>query len=276
MNQSQLIKRLALLKQKPDVVKPLATEDIAELILSLLSHIKELDTSIKQGRLKGDKGDDGKTPEPDLDYMSRGTALKLIQELFEGASERIELKLAQVQDGLDGRDAEITEEQIQEAARRAFEMVTLPNFEELITAEPTAIRDALELLQGDERLEQSAIKNLPETIDELREGLTKTTSMAAAGLPRNAVQAMIDASVQDSSGDMTWVKETPAGTINGVNGTFQLDHEPIPGTLNLSLGRQLMIEDVDYTLNGTTVIYITPPPPEYAGEPHIAQYAYIS
>jgi hypothetical protein len=65
------------------------------------------------------------------------------------------------------------------------------------------------------------------------------------------------------------------GTINGTNVTFTLDGliTPFdPNSMQLSLARQPQIQGIDYTLSGTTITYITPPPAELAGQPHIASY----
>ena len=45
---------------------------------------------------------------------------------------------------------------------------SLPDFATLLTKEPEAIRDSLELLHGDERLDKSAIKGLDELLAEIK------------------------------------------------------------------------------------------------------------
>jgi hypothetical protein len=65
------------------------------------------------------------------------------------------------------------------------------------------------------------------------------------------------------------------GTIDGNNVTFTLNGSITPfdpNSMQLSLARQPQIQGIDYTISGTTITYITPPPASLAGQPHIAQY----
>lgn len=188
MNISQLRKRILLLKRHADVMPPLSNAEMAalgEAFLKLLNQNKALEEAIKKGMLQGEPGKpgrDGYNPVPDKDYLSRRETERIIHSLFEQAAKNIK-------NGEDGKDAEITEEHIAEAARRAYQMIELPDFEELFTKEPEAIRNALELLSGDERLDKSAIKGL----EELERGIDERFSkLPAGGISPNAVQAKID------------------------------------------------------------------------------------
>lgn len=65
------------------------------------------------------------------------------------------------------------------------------------------------------------------------------------------------------------------GNIDGNNATFTLAGAITPfdaNSLQLSLARQPQLQGIDYTISGTTITYITPPPADLAGQPHIAQY----
>jgi len=57
------------------------------------------------------------------------------------------------------------------------------------------------------------------------------------------------------------VRETPSGTINGVNTTFTLANTPIAGTEMLFLNGILQEPGAgnDYTISGATVTYLTAP-----------------
>ena len=80
-----------------------------------------------------------------------------------------------LQHGKDGKDADEvdTEELALEASNRALEAIKplipiVPTSDEIIAQIPVIgekVRDSLELLQGEERLDASAIKNLPKTIE---------------------------------------------------------------------------------------------------------------
>jgi hypothetical protein len=72
-----------------------------------------------------------------------------------------------------------------------------------------------------------------------------------------------------------WKLVNVDGTIDGVNTTFTL-HGGItpfdPNSMQISLARQPQLQGIDYTLNGITISYITPPDASLAGLPHIAVY----
>jgi len=65
------------------------------------------------------------------------------------------------------------------------------------------------------------------------------------------------------------------GTIDGSNTTFTLAGSITPfdsNSVQITLARQPQIQGIDYTISGTTITYIVPPPEELAGQPHVAQY----
>lgn len=191
MNEKKLLQRLQLLKQNPDMIKPLTNEELADLLLIVLGYIKETDAAVKQGVLKGDKGEDGYTPQPDKDYMSLRSQKQWIQEMFDRALIKVRREIQNGRDGRDGKDAVVTEEQIQRAAELAFQMIQLPDFDTLITQEPQAIRNALELLQDDERLDAKAIKGLNERLDEATRTAAMANATAAGGTNKNWVNDRI-------------------------------------------------------------------------------------
>jgi hypothetical protein len=68
---------------------------------------------------------------------------------------------------------------------------------------------------------------------------------------------------------------TVNGTIDGSNVTFTLNGAITPfdaNSMHLRLARQEQEQGIDYTLSGTTITYITPPPASLSGQPHVAQY----
>lgn len=301
MNQAHVIKRLALLKNKPDYVSPLSVEEIAGLILDLLTQFKELETAIKQGRLQGKPGKRGKdayTPQPDKDYLALPTAKKELAALAREIEQSVR---ASIRDGKDGLDAIITDEQIEEAATRARAMIELPDFQALITQEPTAIRDSLELLQGDERLEQSAIKNLTETLAELQRQIASIPRTTGGGGSHISVQengttvakgnivlnfgtgvtatesqgVVTITAAGGGGGSNTSVQETPTGDIDGVNTEFTLSHTPVSGTLILYLNGQFMHPTSDYTVTDDTITFVTAPDVSLSGLPFTAIYEHV-
>ena len=56
-------------------------------------------------------------------------------------------------------------------------------------------------------------------------------------------------------------QEVPSGTVNGVNTTFTLTTDPIPGTLILTVDGRLQMQGVslDYTVSGATIDFDSAP-----------------
>lgn len=103
------------------------------------------------------------------------------------------------------------------------------------------IRDSLESLKGDERLDVSAIKGLEDFIKKN----SKVPQFIGGGSAVNYV--FID-------------DETPSGTINGINKDFTINNFPSPATsLKVYRGgaRQRLTED--YTFSGKTITFIIAP-----------------
>lgn len=209
MERATLLKRLLLLKRNPALYKDLSNQELAEFVLVVLSQVDTIDKAIKEGRL------DGKTPEAGKDYLSKKQCEDMLTAMYKQAVDNlaskntseytkleksIQARLDNLRDGKDGNDALITDELVHEIAEVASDLITLPDFDALITQEPGAIRDALELLQGDDRLDKSAIKGLDEWDADIRKDISR---LAAGGVSRNTVAQMIaDAPGGDGSGDM--------------------------------------------------------------------------
>lgn len=72
----------------------------------------------------------------------------------------------------------------------------------------------------------------------------------------------------------SWNNEAVLGTINGSNVTFTLSRTPKQAnSLVLTLARQVQILDVDYTISGNTITYLSAPDSSLSGEPHRAVYS---
>lgn len=109
------------------------------------------------------------------------------------------------------------------------------NFSTELTSNPEAIRDALELLQGDERLDKSAIRGLDELIDDLRL-LSRTGQPQAVGV--RLLRYLSDVNIEgitDGQG-IAWDSAT---------------QRFIPVTLGGGGGGSVTVEDL--TLNGTAI-----------------------
>lgn len=144
---------------------------------------------------------------------------------------RVEAKIPSKTD-LTGIESQI--EAIQES------LVTVPTE---ITANPEAVRNALELLSGDERLDKTAIRGLDELIEDLKT-IAKTSQPQAVGV--RLLRYLSDVNIDGITNGQTLIwnsttnrfepgsggggggstYETPGGTIDGSNTTFTVLAEP--------------------------------------------------
>lgn len=186
MNINRLLQKLNLYKQNPDIVQPLTPAELADLVIVVLDQVKVIDQAIKEGRL------DGYTPEADKDYLSKDTAIKLVTDSVNAAVSDYKKTVTSVQSDLEnrvmtaianlqnGKDGVVTEEEIQRAADTALSLIKLPDFEQMvataINADGEAVRNALELLSGDERYKVE----IPDVVG-LQDKLEALAQKAAAG-----------------------------------------------------------------------------------------------
>lgn len=164
-----------------------------------------------------------------------------ISDNFKNLSDRLNDAILEIKDGEDGKDAD--EELIIE---RVVESIKIPTIEELKDDLPkmgTQVRDALELLQGEDRLDASAIKGLEDLISKY-----KTEVKVGGGF--NSV-AMNFHMVDD---------ETPTGLVNGSNKNFVIANIPSPSeSLKVYKDGQRMKIVTDYTFSGVTITFLDAP-----------------
>lgn len=156
---------------------------------------------------------------------------------------------------------------------------------------PIEIRDKLETLVNDDRLDKSAIKDLDEDLKRLDKKIDNVPTARPAGakgvqvlvagaksqLTSQAINFIAGTNVTISSSIVNGVttlsfsatgasanqsnNETPSGTINGVNAVFTLAHTPSPAaSLKLYLnGAFQTAGGEDYTLSGLTITFVNAP-----------------
>lgn len=120
-------------------------------------------------------------------------------------SKEIKDKIESIEDGEDGEDAD--EEKCAEMAVEKLKPL-IPKIEDIEKDLPklgTEIRNSLELLQGEERLDASAIKGLEEKFQELERRINSKSVMGGGGVGKHNVE------VYDLS-----------DSLNGVTKTFNL------------------------------------------------------
>lgn len=234
-----------------DTLKEIATKEIPDMP----SFPKEISVGLKGVSvvtIKGDKGDkpvlgedypipkDGYTPVKGKDYFTD----KEIAQITKNATP---VKGKDYRDGIDGITPVIDTDSIAlEASKLALNEIkpSIPTIDDIENDLPklgTQIRDALELLQDDERLDVSAIKGLTELIKKLTPEQKQTV---VGGAPRT--RFMDD--------------ETPTGAINSVNTVFYTSGYPLDSSLKVYVNGQRMRVTEDYTLSNKTITFVTAPP----------------
>lgn len=193
MTKQEIIRKLKIAKDNPDLGIKLSNEELADLVLVVLGAVDQIEASIKEGRL------DGRTPVADEDYPSKEAAYKYLDQAIEDMLAKLDSTLSVKQSELEqriqkalevakpGKDGVVTDAEIKRAAEIAFSMIELPDFDqklvEIVQMNGTEIRDALESLpKGEEQLSQEAIRNLPEDLDEIRNSIVRSKGFNGIGL----------------------------------------------------------------------------------------------
>jgi hypothetical protein len=252
MDTQEILKKAALLKRNPQLANVIPNSEVITLLNDVLGAFVNLQKAVNDGRLKGDKGDkgdNGKTPVVGEDYPSfdqingvLNAALTEYGTKYQNLQNELQKAISRASELTNGKDAEITEEMIEEIAELAFSLIEMPDFNALIetriTASPESIRDALELLQGDERLDASAIKGL--------ENFIKTVYVnGGGGIGKNQVFNFIREAIAD-------------GTISSGGDMTKAVYDPDDDGIVEQSKRELVafINKTGSTLNGGIIVYL--------------------
>lgn len=177
-----------------------------------------------------------------------------------------------------------------ETFKRLQDMIpTIQDILEYLPQAGTEIRDALELLQGNDRLDVSAIKNIEELIkkliaqaykngqnvsfsggtrgffvyiDGVKKGLLQTIDFVS-GDNMNIVYSTVNGRPTltfNTSGGTWMAPETPIGDIDGVNVTYQLSYVPETYSGFLFYNNQYYNEGTDWTITDNVITMTTPFP----------------
>lgn len=255
LSEQNLIKRIAISKLKPESLKDLKSEDFIDLVLLILDYVKKVTKAIEEGKIKGI---DGFTPQPDRDYLTLPTATKEINKVLNVAIDKLEgdvkKALAKVKPGEKGKDAVVTSKQIEEAAKIAFGMIKIPDFASLITENPEAIRNSLELLKGKDRLDKSAIDGLDEAINEVHQRISKLKSSTGGG-GKHSLAFLNDVFLNNLQDGQSLVWDATTGkfvneTVSGGGGSGAWGG--ITGTLSDQTDLQTALNAKQATITGLT------------------------
>jgi hypothetical protein len=215
---------------------------IKKIELKNLEDIRRLDRTLTGvvNKLKDDATNDIGELKKQVNSLIAEKINKLTSE-YERKMEAVDDRLMEIKDGKDA-DEIVIAEKASKMAQDGF-LASMPS---ILPKLGLLIRDGLELLQGGERLEISAIKDLREELDRLKE--ERRLGGGGGGFSKIAMDIHF---IDD---------EVPTGDINGANTDYVLAHNPNPtASLKVYLDGQKMKLTTDYTLSGKTITFLAAP-----------------
>lgn len=146
-----------------------------------------------------------------------------------------------------------------------FDKIVIPSSSEIELAVQTNIennlpqygekfRDGLELLNGDNRLDKSAIKGLDELLKELEEKIS-TIPRGSAVTNMRIAQAF----------KYILKTEQPVGDINGVNTIYTLS-QPIFAIMSVTINGEVVAQLPNYNISGNKITFSSALPAVYSGK----------
>ena len=166
-------------------------------------------------------------------------------------------KVKKIKEGKDGKDADIDK-----IIKEVLAKISIPKIEKM-TAEQ--LRDSLEELSGDERIDWKSIRGLEEALKDTRVGTgmaifggNRPLQIQEAGTVKDKATRFLNftgASISRSANGVTTIAisgggvETPSGTMNSANKTFTVLHTP----LWINWQGQMLYSGSGYSLAGLTL-----------------------
>ena len=203
------------------------------------------------------------------DYLSK------VETATNQKMREVDEKVKELKNGIDGKDAD--EQAIADKVLREVQSPIIEKIEKNLPKLGEPIRDALELLDGDQRLDKSAIRGL----DELLEKHNGQNIPYVGGIRylSQLVDILIGSDLADGhaivwdatnkrwkNGEVSGTStinfadsETPTGDVDGANTDFVLAHTPETGSLKVYLNGMRMSLTEDYTLATATITFLTAP-----------------
>lgn len=185
-----ILDEVAALEEKFDAIVAELKADFKQTVEEIKAQAPDINNALKSIRGQdGKDGQDSTIPGPKGNKGDRG------ERGFSG------------KDGKDGKDGLNGKDGID--GKNTFPEEVLPLLEERLPQFGEKIRDSLELLQDDNRLDMNAIKGLEDLIKELKTALEERPLGGRGGVINVGVRF-----------------ETPTGTIDETNATFYVNKVP--------------------------------------------------
>lgn len=252
----KLQKVLTLLQE--DTITPKELKQFVQLLLDTVKKHKEQLTDLSRSQIEK------------LEYALvhldvknselQNAKKEVLQLIKDKASELKKITATKAKDGKDGVSPNPARVAL-EASKLAVEAIKplIPQIEQIEDKLPILgqeIRDSLELLQGDERLDKSAIKGLDEELKKL--------SDRPIGGGTSAI------GVRQTFKYIAHTEE-PVGLINGVNTTYTVKND-IFYVFGFTLNGEQIAEIPNFTYTGRTLTFATALPSAYSGKDFEVKY----
>ena len=257
MPTNDFLKRLALIKEKPELVKEFTftPSEYAEMLFFILEHLKNINSAITGGRLKGEPGKNAEALVPGKHYLSLTDGRKAVNTAVEKELKRLTKdfreKMKSIKPGKDGADAKVTKKHLAEVA----EMVlagTPQLIESMITREAESIRNGLELLQGDNRLSVKAITGIDEVVAQIYEAIGQARQ--GGGGSKYRIRAMLDIDVDGIADGQTLVWNAERSVFEPGNASGS---SPVNDTITVQAGWMTQVgQNVEIDLSNIPGGYI--------------------
>lgn len=210
---------------------------------------------------------------------------ELIEDYLSKAETATNQKMREVDEKVkelknDISDKEANEQAIADRVLREVQPPIIEKIEKNLPKLGEPIRDALELLEGDNRLDKKYIRGLDELLEKI--GKRKNQNIPYVGGIRylsQLVDILIGSDLADGhaivwdatnnrwkNGEVSGTStinfadsETPTGDIDGANTDFVLAHTPATGSLKVYLNGMRMSLAEDYTLATATITFLIAP-----------------
>jgi hypothetical protein len=220
---STVLEKLQLIKDNPGFYKGLTDEEQAEIFLFLLQPKKLFQ---KPTTIKAVDGKDGVTPIKDVDYLSKESSLQFLTDI----QKQVEKRLESITDGVDGKDAVITPELIEDIVLQVTSSIDFPK---QILFDPTYLEESIEDLALDHEQLRDEVKTLKEA----------SRTIVGGGATIGWVMSYVDTALAGVDSTNTWSFYSTSWSV-----------EP-------ALVETIGAGDVySYTLDGTTRYRLVPDP----------------
>ncbi len=278
------LRKLAEVFNTDNIITPAEIEQVLTGIMQILATYKKqtetlnLDTKQTVNNLLGKVEEKYNEVVYELDKRTENIKTQLFSDIEEAKQILNEVKAIEVTDGKDA-DEEIIVEKV---------LAKIPKNEILDT--PETIANKLETLQGDGRLDASAIKGLEKFfskgkdgsmrviggqtglrlfVNEVKKGLIQSLDLKAGSnvtLTASKVNGLDTLTIASTGGSGSFYTETVSGTINSSNVTFTVP-TTITTALVLFLGGVPYQPTTDFTTSGSTITMLVAPDSSLSGQP---------